>query len=432
MMKQYLIILVACMLSLHSVAQQYGSFKDSLDGKVYKTVKIGEQEWMAENLNTYKFSNGDPILEANSVFDWSSAYLAKKPAWSYYKFDPKNAAHGKIYNWYAMIDPRGLAPQGWSIPNLIDCKKLLKASGGDRIAALKLKSKTGWKDYRYSGGDTTIQCENCKNWNNEYRRKVPCHVCQDNRYFVIKRPVVYRTGNGNNLTGFNAQPNPSVESDGISTNWWYYCFEIWIDDKDETTLTINSESAYISDHGLWILSGKNLEDRIEKSRIGLAVRAIKGTSYGNSNTVKQINSNSPLASSVQKQVKQTSETILEGFPPCTGPYGKTVTVFLIVNKINNQIIAFFEDNDQVKAEINADKYLNENLGKELEKRKEVGKMTFINADFDNPYEGVRDRKLITLKNKTFVSNSDAVHFGIYECTTRSDGKSNVRIMKIIN
>ena len=103
------------MLSLHTVAQQYGSFKDPRDGKVYKTVKIGGQEWMAENLNVSKFRNGDIIPHAKSNAEWKAAGEKKQPAWCYYENDPSNGVkYGKLYNWYAVRDPRGVGTTGIS------------------------------------------------------------------------------------------------------------------------------------------------------------------------------------------------------------------------------------------------------------------------------------------------------------------------------
>ncbi len=145
MMKQYLIILIACMLSLHSVAQQYGAFKDHRDGKVYKTVKIGNQVWMAENLNVSKFRNGDPIPEAKSDEEWEKAGRNKQPVWCYYDNEPINGKkYGKLYNWYAVIDPRGLAPVGYHIPSETEWTILTDYLGGGEDAEAKMKSKQGW------------------------------------------------------------------------------------------------------------------------------------------------------------------------------------------------------------------------------------------------------------------------------------------------
>jgi len=124
MMKQYLIIIVACMLSLHTVAQQYGSFMDSRDGKVYKTVKIGEQVWMAENLNVDRFRNGDLILHAQTDEEWLKACKNKQPAWCYDNNSADKSKYGKLYNLFAVTDERNLAPLGWHIALLDDWKNL--------------------------------------------------------------------------------------------------------------------------------------------------------------------------------------------------------------------------------------------------------------------------------------------------------------------
>lgn len=121
------------------------SFKDN-NGIEYKTAKLGTQEWIASNLNTNKFQNGDIIPEAKTKEEWVKAGSEKKPAWCYYENDPENGKkYGKLYNWYAINDPRGLAPKGWHIAVNADWMTIVKNLLGIDYASPRLKSKTGWK-----------------------------------------------------------------------------------------------------------------------------------------------------------------------------------------------------------------------------------------------------------------------------------------------
>ena len=117
------------------------------DGNAYKVVKIGAQQWIAENLNVSHFSNGEIITEAKTKEDWEKAGREGKPAWCYYdntynKKENKN----KLYNWYAVTDARGLAPASWHIPNDTEWNKLIEYLGGETSAGRKLKSETGWNN----------------------------------------------------------------------------------------------------------------------------------------------------------------------------------------------------------------------------------------------------------------------------------------------
>src|SRR5258708_5920309 len=88
------------------------------DGSNYRTVKIGRQEWMAENLDVSHFRNGDPITEAEDAGEWQKEGSGGRPAWCYYNGDPiSGRMYHKLYNWYAVNDPRGLAPDGWHVPS---------------------------------------------------------------------------------------------------------------------------------------------------------------------------------------------------------------------------------------------------------------------------------------------------------------------------
>ena len=110
-----------------------------------KEVTIGEQVWMAENLNVDKFRNGDPIPEAKTEEEWKRAGENGEPAWCYYENDPANGEkYGKLYNWYAVSDTRGLAPAGYHVPSDAEWTKLTDFLGSD--AGKKMKSTSGWNE----------------------------------------------------------------------------------------------------------------------------------------------------------------------------------------------------------------------------------------------------------------------------------------------
>lgn len=113
-----------------------------------KTVKIGSQVWMLENLNTSTFRNGDPIAEAKTNAEWIKAGEEGRPAWCYSGNDQNNGVkYGKLYNWFAANDPRGLAPKGWHIPTYDEWAILINYLGED--SNRKLKSKLGWNSDCY-------------------------------------------------------------------------------------------------------------------------------------------------------------------------------------------------------------------------------------------------------------------------------------------
>jgi uncharacterized protein (TIGR02145 family) len=121
-----------------------------------QTVTIGSQVWMTKNLDVATFRNGDSIPHAKTDEEWEKAGENKQPAWCYYNNDPANGAkYGKLYNWYAVTDSRGLAPVGYHIPTSAEWTKLTDFLGGEGVAGTKMKSKSGWNDYRGKSGNGT-------------------------------------------------------------------------------------------------------------------------------------------------------------------------------------------------------------------------------------------------------------------------------------
>jgi uncharacterized protein (TIGR02145 family) len=135
-------------------------FISSLYSQKVKSAKIGKQEWQIENLNVSQFKNGDPIKEATTLKEWQKAIDNQEPAWCYYEFrsvqdDPINGTkYGKLYNWFAVNDPRGLAPKGWHIPSLDEWTILFNTVGGKNTAGYKLKSTNSWPTYGVWDYDT--------------------------------------------------------------------------------------------------------------------------------------------------------------------------------------------------------------------------------------------------------------------------------------
>jgi len=130
-----------------------GTFVDARDGQEYDYVCIGDQIWMAENLNTTKYNNGDPVLHITDNSEWGNT---GEGAYCYYNNDENNKdIYGALYNYFAVVDSRELCPSGWHIPSDNEWKTLeiylgLTESEADLLGwrgtdvGLKMKSKTGW------------------------------------------------------------------------------------------------------------------------------------------------------------------------------------------------------------------------------------------------------------------------------------------------
>lgn len=94
---------------------------------VYDSVRIGQQVWMQRNLDVITFRNGDSIFNAQTDEDWLFAAKNKIPAWCYYNNDKElGKKYGVLYNQYAFVDKRNLAPRGWRLPTMDDWGYLTK------------------------------------------------------------------------------------------------------------------------------------------------------------------------------------------------------------------------------------------------------------------------------------------------------------------
>ena len=119
-----IVILIAFVSTSEINAQKHraGTFTDSRDGKVYKTIKIGEQTWMAENLAFEAKAKGSGCW----IYNNDNSYLKKA---------------GRLYDWETA---KRVCPSGWHLPSDAEWTILIDGLGGEDIAGAKLKSTTGW------------------------------------------------------------------------------------------------------------------------------------------------------------------------------------------------------------------------------------------------------------------------------------------------
>lgn len=115
------------------------------DGNHYEVVHIGTQTWMAENLKTTKYRNGASISYITDNDTWMNT---KAGAWCNYNNEAVNSSkYGHIYNFYTLMDSRGLAPPGWHISNLTEWRTMITLLGDYSEAGGKLKESgtVNWK-----------------------------------------------------------------------------------------------------------------------------------------------------------------------------------------------------------------------------------------------------------------------------------------------
>jgi uncharacterized protein (TIGR02145 family) len=144
-MKTSFILLVLLLVISNAGAQGKGT-----------TIKIGTQTWMKKNLDVTRYRNGDPIPQVTDSVLWTALTTG---AYCYFENDSATyaATYGKLYNWYAVNDPRGLAPAGWHVPSDVEWTTLTLFLGGDSVAGGKLK-ETGlihWRTPNKQATNTT-------------------------------------------------------------------------------------------------------------------------------------------------------------------------------------------------------------------------------------------------------------------------------------
>ena len=119
-----------------------------------KKLRIEPEKYLKlldkKNLNVSKYRNGDAIPQVQDADAWSKLTTG---AWCYYDNDASNGTkYGKLYNWYAVNDPRGLAPKGFHIPSNAEWSILIDYLGGAAVAGTKMKSTSGWYNDKGNSG----------------------------------------------------------------------------------------------------------------------------------------------------------------------------------------------------------------------------------------------------------------------------------------
>ncbi len=212
-MKLYLLSILLVIFYSNSFAQNY--------------VKIGKTYWADHNLSTSIFSNGDSIAHARNAEEWENYFKEKTPAYCSMNYNPKNdSLYGKVYNWWAVVDLRGLAPEGFMIPSLQDWMGLKAHLNYDTVckcipaitrSADKLKSTSQWKG--------ELKGDNLFNMN-----VFPCgYVRNDGRF----------EGRGMQVSYWTCTPENAANNLGDSYSTYYIVFK---HDKSDITYDNNFDA----------------------------------------------------------------------------------------------------------------------------------------------------------------------------------------------
>jgi uncharacterized protein (TIGR02145 family) len=220
----------------------YGYLTD-VDGNTYKTIKIGNQTWMAENLRVTHYQNGDSIPLVMDYYAWTTLKKGAQCRYDYSNSLDTIAKYGRYYNWYAIMDQRNIAPAGWHVPTIqewLDLENYLSTNG--------YKSSN---DILYK--DITKSLATTNGWFPE-------------KTFISVGFQQYK----NNKSGFSALPagymSPLISQNRYkTTEWWCYCPDTTnIPGTNYTYVGLNYTTNTLSKGG-----------GIGTTSIGISIRCIK-------------------------------------------------------------------------------------------------------------------------------------------------------------
>lgn len=156
MKNKKLILTVVIFLSLGLTSMMAQMTVKDVDGNVYKTITIGKQVWMSENLKTTKYRNGEVIGTTSPSGQDIRNLVGPKFQWAFGGKDSNSDVYGRLYTWYAITDDRGVCPAGWHVPTDAEWTALVTFLGGDVIAYSKLKEsgEIHWLKYDTGSNET--------------------------------------------------------------------------------------------------------------------------------------------------------------------------------------------------------------------------------------------------------------------------------------
>jgi uncharacterized protein (TIGR02145 family) len=273
-----LLLLIIC-ISLKSTAQISSSITEKvkdIDGNIYKTVKIGDQVWMSENLKATKFNDGTSIALITDNKSWEAA---QKPAYCWNMNNSANKAiYGALYNWLT-VSTNKLCPQGWHVPSDDEWSQLINLLGSVPEAGGKLK-ETGTIHWSSPNTDAT------------------------------------NTSGFTALPGGNRNINGTFEDVGKYCGWW---------SSDKSTDLENNSSWW----GVSYNYGSSISS-ITDMKVGYSIRCIKGNSI-NPQTELQENSNTEVTANQKSSSVQTEKPSKNTFIDTRD--GKTYKTTAIGNQI---------------------------------------------------------------------------------------------------
>lgn len=179
------------------------------------SVKIGNQTWMKKNLDVSTYRNGDPIPNVTDTVTWNKLTTG---GYCYYNNDSATyaAVYGKLYNWYAVNDPRGLAPRGWHIASDKEWLLIGDLLGGDNVAGRRMKEK-GHSHWR--GLDSSVT-------NSSGFTALPGGYCAGSNFYSLGSFGFWWTSTPTELEGggifrdLSSSAN-KLDGDGIEGNYFY-------------------------------------------------------------------------------------------------------------------------------------------------------------------------------------------------------------------
>ena len=239
---------------------------------IQTAVLIGTQVWTDKNLNVANYRNGDAITYAADATQWNNANNAGEGAYTYLKFASGDggARYGKLYNWFAVNDSRGLAPVGYHIPTLAEWITLRNTQP-------------------YNG--TTLK-SNTNDWSASFSNV--------NNNLTVVPDVNYSLYNGNNSSGFNTLPGGSIFPNGTNGNYGSASF--WTATPDASN-PLKAEWMYF--HSVYFYVGSVCCFTYEKGN-GMAVRLVKD------NNIIETAATTPVLASTTTATSITSSSAILG------------------------------------------------------------------------------------------------------------------------